>query len=234
MLIHHRGAFVRGLVMISTFFGVCTFLLFPMLHDNYGNKLTGLQYADAVFNSLSKGSSYFIPEVKKEVETVKGKEIQANVPLKHELSSGALRVLDTVGAEASYEDGRLTFKGNLETILLAVTEVGDKLYFNEHKPIELYYHMPALHVSKVWWYILNPSIKDMQRQGKIAEAKVIDQVLRRALEPGNNFYTVDAAKVSEHILLIVGMLAFYILYTLWYGFGIFEFFEGIGLSMHKK
>ena len=58
--------------------------------------------------------------------------------------------------------------------------------------------------------------------------------LRRAVEPGNNFYSVVPAKVSEHVWLMSGMLIFYVLYTLWYGFSIFELFEGIGLAMTKS
>ena len=42
------------------------------------------------------------------------------------------------------------------------------------------------------------------------------------------------AKVSEHVWLMSGMLLFYVLYTLWYGFSIFELFEGIGLAMTKS
>ena len=63
---------------------------------------------------------------------------------------------------------------------------------------------------------------------------MVDHVLRRAIEPGNNFYSVTAAKVSEHVMLMVAMLVFYVLYTLWYGFAIFELFEGIGLAMTKS
>ena len=67
-----------------------------------------------------------------------------------------------------------------------------------------------------------------------AEAQVVDQVIRRAIEPGNNFFSVTAVKVSDHIWLMSGMLIFYVIYTLWYGFSIFELFEGIGLAMTKS
>ena len=53
MLIRSRKHFVAGIVMVGSFFAVCIYLLFPMLHDNYGNRLTGLQFADSVFNWLS-------------------------------------------------------------------------------------------------------------------------------------------------------------------------------------
>ena len=63
---------------------------------------------------------------------------------------------------------------------------------------------------------------------------MVDQVIRRAIEPGNNFFSVTAVKVADHIWLMSGMLIFYVIYTLWYGFSIFELFEGIGLAMTKS
>ena len=234
MLIRSRKHFVAGIVMVGSFFAVCIYLLFPMLHDNYGNRLTGLQFADSVFNSLAKGSSYFLPEVRKEIDAVEGKTIEVNVPLEHKYSYGAARVLSIVGAEANYDkEGRLHFKGDLGSILNAAADVGDTLYYNEHKPIEEKYRMPALQVAKCWWSLLHPAIQELQKQGHIEYAKIVDVTLKKALEPGNNFYMIEITKVKEHIPLIVGMLVFYLLYTLWYGFGIFQLFEGIGLSMHK-
>ena len=89
-------------------------------------------------------------------------------------------------------------------------------------------------IVKAWWAVLDPSIKELQKQYKIGEAQVVDNVLRRAIEPGNNFFSVPPAKVSEHLFLMSAMLIFYVLYTLWYGFAIFELFEGIGLAMTKS
>lgn len=234
MLIRSKRHFVAGFVMVGSFFAVCIYLLFPMLHDNYGNRLTGLQFADSVFNSLAKGSSYFLPEVRREIETVNGTIVEVSVPLEHKYNYGAIRIMETVGAEASYdEQGRLHVRGDLGAILSAAADVGETLYYNEHKPIEEKYRMPALQVAKCWWASLHPAIQDLQKQGKIAAARVVDVTLKKALEPGNNFYMIEITKVKEHIPLVVGMLVFYILYTLWYGFGIFQLFEGIGLSMHK-
>ena len=34
--------------------------------------------------------------------------------------------------------------------------------------------------------------------------------------------------------VMVGLLLFYVLYTVWYGFAIFELFDGVGLTMKKS
>ncbi len=88
--------------------------------------------------------------------------------------------------------------------------------------------------ARAWWYSLSPAIKALQKQDKVAEAKAVDQIMRRAIEPGNNFYSLNGAKVKDHVVLLTLMLVFYLLYTLWYGFSIFELFEGIGLAMTKS
>lgn len=234
MLIHQRKPFMKGMVLLLSFAVVCSLLLFPILTDEEGNHLTGLQYADEVFNSLSKGSSYFIPQVRESLTSVQGKQVEFNIPLKkHELGDTIVKVYEKIGAQATIENERIKVSGELGAILSAATEVGDKLYYNDAKSVEDNYGQPALEVARAFWYTLNPGVKDLQRQGKIADAKIVDQVVRKALEPGNNFYSVPVAKVSDHVLLVIGMLVFYILYTLWYGFGIMEMFEGIGLSIHS-
>ncbi len=233
MLIHHTRSFVKGMLLLLTFAGMCIVLLCPVLQNEYGSHMTGLQYADSVFNSLSKGSSYFVPEVRESLKEMQGRVVAVSVPIKNELGDAMVRAYQAVGADARIEAQRFYVNGDLGVILNAVTDVGDRLYFNDPKTVEDRFHQPALMVARAFWYSLNPAVKDLQRQGLIAEARMVDQVLRRALEPGNNFYSVPVAKVSDHVLLIVVMLAFYIMYTLWYGFGIMELFQGIGLSLHK-
>ena len=70
MLIHEKGPFVRGSVLLISFLVLFCVLLTPVMRDEKGNHLTGLQYADNVFNELSKGSSYFIPSVREHVKTL--------------------------------------------------------------------------------------------------------------------------------------------------------------------
>lgn len=236
MLIRSPKNFRRGLVMIVAFVILFVFLLFPVLHDEMGNPQTGLQFADGVFNELAKGSSDFIPQVRELVKSVDGKSVEVSVLLKKpDLMQPAIAVLTKAGATAREEGGRLVFSGDLGTILANATDMSEKLYHNDGAAVSAMYDgMHHLEASRAWWYALSPAVKALQRQDLIAEAKVVDQVIRRAIEPGNNFYSLPAAKVSDHVLLLVIMLSFYILYTLWYGFSIFEFFEGFGLAMTKS
>ncbi|MEJ2070137.1 MAG: hypothetical protein P8X58_06970, partial [Syntrophobacterales bacterium] len=55
----------------------------------------------------------------------------------------------------------------------------------------------------------------------------------RAIEPEYNLYGITATSVSDRAVLLTFMLVFYVIYTLWFGYGIFEMFEGFGLGMGK-
>ena len=237
MLIHAKAPFFRGSLMLISFLVLFATLLMPILRDENGKHVTGLEYADNVFNELSKGSSYFIPGVRENLKKVDGKVVTVTVKLKKAaLAPVAAMVLQTAGAtDVSATDGKVTFTGDLGKILTSATDDSDALYHNDaDKVSQKYGGENALKVASAWWYLLSPSIKELQKQRLIAEAQVVDQVLRRAVEPGNNFYSVEPVKVSDHIWLMSGMLIFYVIYTLWYGFAIFELFEGVGLAMTKS
>lgn len=266
MLIHEKKPFVRGSLMLISFLAVFVILLTPVMPDpeKPGGHLTGLQFADDVFNKLSKGSSYFIPAVESAVKTVDGKFVDFTVPVKKAAYAPLAAMLATrAGADASVEDGKLSVSGDLGMILAAATADADLMYKNDAAGVLARYEADAeviassidalkarsggvsdpsvnadqeraLAVTGSWWYALQPAIKDLQKQGLFAEAKVVDTVVRRALEPGHNFFSIQEAKVSDHVFLMAAMLVFYVLYTLWYGFSIFELFEGIGLAMTKS
>lgn len=236
MLVREKKNFIRGLVMLLTFAALFVCLLFPIMRDEQGRHLTGLQYADNVFNELSKGSSNFFPQVRDQIKGFAGKEISVSVQVKKsELIKPAIEVLTKAGAQAREENGRLIFSGDMALILGNATEMSEYLYNNDKNAVEkMYPGIPALTAARAWWYALTPTVKALQKQDKVGEAKAVDQVIRRAIEPGNNFFTLPPAKVKDHVVLLAAMLGFYVLYTLWYGFSIFELFEGIGLAMTKS
>lgn len=155
---------------------------------------------------------------------------------KPDLAPVAVQVLQKAGASnVSAADGRVSFSGDLGVILSSATDDADALYHNKAEAVSLKYDgAPALKTAAAWWYVLSPTIKELQKQKMVTAAQVVDHVVRRAVEPGNNFYSVPPAKVADHVWLMSAMLIFYVLYTLWYGFAIFELFEGIGLAMTKS
>ena len=165
-----------------------------------------------------------------------GKVVTVTVPVKHpKMVEYATKVLEDAKMTVSTDQKTLTYTGDMGPLMEIVTFISDRMYHNDHKAVEEKYGVEnALWITNGCWDVLQPSIKALQKQGMIAEAAIVDTVVRRAVEPAHNFYSVEPTSVKEHLFLMAGLLIFYLLYTLWYGFGIFEFFEGIGLTMSKS
>ena len=73
----------------------------------------------------------------------------------------------------------------------------------------------------------------LKKQGKIEDAKIVSDVMKKAVEPAYNYYKVEAQSVVDKAGIMTGLLVFYVIYTMWWGFAIFYLFDGIGLTMKK-
>lgn len=236
-IIKYKTDFFKGLFLLCSFAILFYFLLTPILPGEKGKRITGLEYADKIFNELSKGSSYFIPEVREEIKSLSEKNVSLSVKITDvSILPIAKTILNKItGIHINLDQERLEISGNLGKILQQATEDSDLLYYNKGGELSKKYDgLPPLRIAMAWWDILKPCINELQKQGFFSEAKVVDHVVTRALEPGNNFYGIMPAKMSEHVFLVSALLIFYVVYTLWYGFGIYELFEGFGLVMHKS
>lgn len=237
MKIARKKPFFRGLALLVSFLILLALILMPLLPSEDGEKVTGLEYADQVFNELSKGSSNFMPEARKAAQTMMGKYIYAVAPLTSEYQAELARtLLERAGApQLRVEGEKLAFRADLGEVLQAAINDSEELYNNQGAKVsEKYGGAPALDVAAAWWHLLNPCIRELQKERHLEEAKAIDTVIRKAIEPGNNYYGIPAKKVSENVFLLLGLLLFYICYTIWYGFGIYEIFEGLGLMGNEN
>ncbi len=234
MLITNKALFNKGLLLFASF--LCVFAsLFMPIWGGHGN---GLDAADNMFNRLSKGSSYFIPAVQKQALELSGKAVTVTVKLKDAaLAPRAVENLIKAGATAEVKGDALTYSGDLSKILTAALADADDLFNDRGKAVQERYGVTEKDSEKVivkaWWAVLDPSIKELQKQKMIQEAKVVGQVNKRGLEPGYNFYGIASEKVMDNVLPLVGLLVFYVVYTMWYGYAIFDMFGGIGLGMSK-
>ena len=62
---------------------------------------------------------------------------------------------------------------------------------------------------------------------------MVSDVNKKAVETAYNYFGVEAQKVADKALLMTGLLVFYVIYTMWWGFAIFYIFDGVGLTMTK-
>ena len=73
--------------------------------------------------------------------------------------------------------------------------------------------------------------KDMTKAGNFDQAKFVKNCMSKAIEPAYNYYGVKAKPVKEEMFLLIASLAFYVIYTMWYGFGLLFLFEGAGIKL---
>lgn len=229
MLIRNSKMFNVGALFSVTFLGVLFLIFSPVFSGK-----NGLEFADESFNKLAKGSSYFIPKVAKSVEKFSGKPLTAGITLeKSEDAVDIEKILSTAGAKVTRNEAKLTVEGDVAVILGNALKDADAMYNNDGKAVNSRYGMDEKKALKYWWTALSKIEKQMKKDKNIETAKVISDVNKKAIEPGYNFYQIDANKVVDHAGMMSGLLVFYVFYTMWWGYAIFYLFDGIGLTMKK-
>jgi hypothetical protein len=243
-MVRHGKHLGVGIVMAISFL-VVLFLIFSPIFPKTkaGEPQNGLQWADEMFNDLAKGSSYFIPKVAKSNEKFKGRMFSATMKMdKPEDKPGegekraerSAKVLGAGGAKVEVKGAELKIEGDLGNVLEAALQDADTMFKNEGDKIKAKYaYDDEKQMFRQWNNTLPKISKQLEKEKKIEESKMVTDVVKKAIEPAYNFYKVDAVKVKDHIGLMTFLLVFYVVYTMWWGFSIFYIFEGLGLSMKK-
>ncbi len=246
MLIRNPKAFTRGALLMISFVAVFIAFFMPLFpgQEEGAGKSNGLVYADHLFNTLSKGSTakYLIADVEPKefiqtrVDAIKKADFDVVVPLKNAAAIPAIADLaQKVGMSAEPKDHALAVKGDLKVLLSAMIKDSISMYHNNAEEVAARYGVSdGKAVMKSWHELAKNMIKPLQKVGMVAEASTVNTVLTKGIELGFNFYNITPIKVSDNIPLVAGFLIFYVVYTMWYGFAIFELFEGIGLTMKKS
>ena len=227
MLIVEKKEFLKGTVMILSFI-VVLFLMFSPIFKG-GNALTS---ADNLFNSISKGSTYYIPDLMKKSERFQGTLFESRVAVKDpSLGTKGEKLLAGSGIEVRPGPNELELKGALGSLLAAAIKDADAMFKNQGQEVAQRYGFPEREVLFTWWSLLKGLDKDLQRQKKFEEASFVSDVVKKGIELSYNYYTIEPEKASANMGILTFSLIFYVAYTLWWGLGIFYLFEGIGLKM---
>jgi len=230
MLITHPRPFNIGLILAISFVGVLLIIFAPI----FGDGKNGLQYSDNLFNKLSKGSSYFIPAISRSNEAFMGRPFEFAVKMdKQGDVDRAVKVLMAGGAQVGTSEGALKVSGDLGKVLSSVLADSDAMFRNRDDEVSARHGMDGKEVLRLWHDVLSRSVKELQKAKKIEEANMVNQVLKRAVEPAYNFFGIEAQNIGDKALIVIALLVFYVAYTMWWGYAIFYLFGGIGLSMKK-
>ncbi|MEJ2092295.1 MAG: hypothetical protein P8X65_08895 [Syntrophobacterales bacterium] len=222
-------------LLLGTFllisFAVVLILIFMPI---FGNGKNGLEYSDDFFNSLSKGSSNYMDDMRQLSQGFVGTPFTAQIDM--DIPSVAKRteaLFSQAGAQVEVAGSKLKINGDLGKVLLKSVDDADLLFNNQGEKLQAVYNFGGKEVVKTWWESLTRVDAALTKQKAFKQAKAISTVQARAIEPAYNFYGITATSVSDRAVLLTFMLVFYVIYTLWFGYGIFEMFEGFGLGMGK-
>lgn len=226
----NKKAMSIGIFLGLSFFVVLALIFSPI----FGEGKSGLVFSDDLFNKLSKGSSYFIPKVMGDSKKFIGKDISTVLKMeKPEQVERAVKVLTIAGAKAEASGSEITISADVGSLMEKALKDADDMYKNDGKSVSGRYGFDEKEVMIAWWNLMKPLDKQLKKEGKIEEAKIVTDVMKKAVETAHNFYGIEAQKVTDKAGLMVGLLVFYVAYTMWWGFAIYYMFEGIGLSMSK-
>lgn len=230
MAVSNKGPFVIGVLLALSFFGVLILIFAPI----YGGGMNGLDYADDLFNKLSKGSSYFIPKLKEANKDFQGKTFSVQLAVdKPEEGERIQKLFSAAGNKVEMQGKELKIEGDLGKTVEVILRDSDFMFQNKGEEVRNLYGMEEKAVMKAWWTALAKMDKYLKKNLKIEESNHISEVSKKGVEPAYNFYKIEPQRVIDRVGLMTFLLAFYVFYTIWWGYAVYYLFEGFGLTMKK-
>lgn len=231
MLIANRRSFAIGVIMAVGFLLGLILIFSP----TFGGGRNGLEFADDVFNKLSKGSSYFIPKVAKGSEKLVGTSFSVDIELESsEQAEHAAILLAVAGTRVERKGTTLAVAGDLGQLLAKILSDADAGYLNDGAVLSNLYGFGEKQVLATWWTVLKQMSKAFTAEKRMAQADAANAVMKKAIEPAYNYYGIEAESAGSMAATMIGLLLFYVLYTIWWGSAIYFLFEGFGLIMRKE
>jgi hypothetical protein len=216
-----------GLFLMVTFIVVMVVIFMPILEGN-----NALNYLDNLYNSISKGSAYYIPKVEHMVEDHGTEVVTLNLKMPDPGSAiTAESLFVKAGATTTVEGNNLMVNGDLELIFVACLRDADAAYHNRGEDLIARYgrnERPTLHS---WWLALGAIEKDLNRQKLFGAAQLANTVKAKAVECAYNYYGIEAQAIKDRWGTVLLSLVCYVLYTILYGYGIMYIFEGLGFEL---
>ena len=226
-MIAHKKEFYGGVVMMAAFIVVLIIIFMPVF-----NGQNGLNYLDALYNSISKGSAYYVPKVKEESDKFVGNPVSVTLIMADKAQAQqTAKLFRAGGAEAIAEGEKLKVTGDLGKILENCLADADAMYKNDGEKVSGKYGYDERRVLYNWWKAFKGMDKDLKRLKKFKEAKVVALVVKKAVESSYNYYKIEPQKITDRLGIVIFSLAFYVIYTLWYGFAVMFMFEGWGMRL---
>lgn len=230
MLIQDKKHFTWGVLLTVSFFAALGYMFTPHFGDGYN----AFEASDHMFNSIAKGSTYYLPEIMEEAKTFEGESIEVTVLAgSKDMIDEAAVVLGHSGAQVTPGAEGLTYSADFGALLGVALADSDAMFYNKGDELESKYGMAPKVAMYVWWKVLQDTITELNLQKKYKEALFLKTAISKGVEVGYNFYGIEPESAASKAGTLIFDLVFYVIYTLWWGFAIFFLSEGIGLQMTK-
>jgi len=183
---------------------------------------------------LSKGSAYFIDQEVTKAEKYAGTGIEVTLAAADEAQAQAWTTLYTAaGADVNTSGTEVTVKGDLGSIINTVLADADAMYHNNGTTLTNKYGLEGREATYAWYNSFRSMDEALKNQQRFAESAAINNVIKKAVEPAYNYYGIEIKKVADYKGVVFFLMAFYLVYTLWYGFAIYFICDGVGIAMTK-
>lgn len=218
---------IRGILMMASFFVVLGVIFMPIFKGQ-----NGLDFLDSLYNSISKGSAYYIPETMEKVKKYEGTVVDLKLTMEdEEQARQSIKLLEAGGATVTVVDNVMEVHGDVGLMLRNSLVDADFMYNNNGTAVAEKYGYNERQALYNSYKSLKAMEKNLNKQEKFKEANIVGTVIKKAVEMSYNYYGIEAQSVMDSLLLVIISLVFYVVYTLWYGFGIMYLFEGLGLKI---
>jgi len=226
-MIARKKEFSLGLGLLVAFF-VVLFIFFSPVFNGHN----GLDYLDNLYNSISKGSAYYIPKLKDDAKAFNGSAVEMSFAMASPAQAQqTAQLFMKAGAMVNVSEAKLKVSGDLGKILDNCLADSDALYKNDGKGLAAKYGYNERQALYNWWQAFKGVEKDLNNQKKFKEAKAVANISKKAVETCYNYYTIEPQSIMDRLGVVIFSLVFYVIYTLWYGFAILFMFEGWGMKL---
>jgi hypothetical protein len=227
-MLTNKKEFYLGFFMMVGFIVILVLIFMPIFKGQ-----NGLDYLDALYNSISKGSAYSnIEKLKEGITPYAGDQVEVALTMHHEQQAQQASLLfQKSGAMVNVSGTTLKVSGDLGQVLANCLEDVQFMYDNDGEAIAAKYGYDERQAMYNWWTVAKEADKDLKKQKKFKEAKIVTELEKKGIELAYNYYKIEPQKIGDRYGIVIFSLVFYVAYTLWYGFAIMFMFEGWGMQL---
>ncbi|XPV75901.1 MAG: hypothetical protein ACNI27_14855 [Desulfovibrio sp.] len=226
-MIANKKEFYGGLALLVLFFAVLVVMFQPLFDGK-----NSMAYLDNMYNSISKGSVYYVPAIRTDAEQLNGKEYTLKLQYNSEVEAKqSANLFQQAGVRTTLTGSNIEISGPINAILSASLDDSELMYHNKSEEITAKYGLEPRRAMFNWWTSLHQVEKALKAQEEFKAAKVTSTTIKKAVEASYNYYEIEPMKIMDNIGMVIFSLIFYVFYTLWYGFAILFVFEGWGLRL---